>query len=71
MIRELKALLPASLPGNFRERLVAHLENLERRKNPASQEKVDLEFRQKAAALLLFYEEVFGVNDLVDLPDEE
>ena len=68
MIRELEALLPASSIKNFRERLVARLEYLEK---SAGQENVDLEFRRKAGELLIFYEEVFGVNDLVDNPDEE
>jgi hypothetical protein len=68
MIRELEVLLPASSNDNFRERLVAHLEYLEKSNR---QEKADLEFRLKADALLIFYEQVFGVKDLVDKPDEE
>jgi hypothetical protein len=71
LIQELKALLPASPNLNFRERLVTHLENLERRQTSAGQANTDLEFRQKASALLIFYERVFGVNDLVDLPEAE
>ena len=71
MIQELEALLPSSPNNNFRERLVAHLENLERRRASAGQENTDLEFRLKADALLIFYEKVFGVKDLVDKPDEE
>jgi hypothetical protein len=67
MIHELDALLPPSEGPtlNFRERLVAHLENPQRLKAAAGH------FRQKADALLLFYKKVFGVNDLVDQPDEE
>jgi uncharacterized protein len=65
MIHELEALLPVSPNPNFRERLVAHLEN------SGGQEKMDLKFRQKADSLLVLYERVFGVTDLVDKPDEE
>ncbi len=65
MIRDLEALLPVSSTPNFRERLVAQLETLER------QENTDLQFRQKAAALLEFYEKIFGVTDVVDKPEEE
>ena len=68
MISELEALLPSSPNNNFRERLVAHLEN------PAGftgQENTDLEFRRKADGLLIVYEKVFGVKDLLDKPDEE
>ena len=68
MIHEVESLLPSSLNPNFRERLVAHLETLE---ESAGDENADLEFRQKADALLIFYEEVFGVKDLVDKLDEE
>jgi hypothetical protein len=62
MIQELKALLPVSPTVNFREHLVAHLEKAGN---------TDPEFRRKAGALLIFYEKAFGVNDLVDPPDEE
>jgi hypothetical protein len=65
MIRELNALLPASTNENFRERLVAHLESL------GKPDGRNMEFRQKADALLAFYENVFGVNDLIDKPNEE
>jgi uncharacterized protein len=74
MIHEVEALLPASPNTNFRARLVAqldHLENMENLTVPDAQENTDLEFRQKADALLIFYEKVFGVKDLVDKPDEE
>ena len=65
MILEVELLLPNSPNPNFRERLVAQLEDSNR------QQDTDLEFRQKADALLLYYEKVFGVKDLVDKPDEE
>jgi uncharacterized protein len=67
MISELKLLLPSSSNSNFRERLVAHLESLQRLKKSADG---DREFRLKASALLIFYEEAFGVKDLIDKPDE-
>ena len=62
MVQELKALLPDSPTVNFRERLVAHLEKVGN---------TDPEFRRKAGVLLIFYEKVFGVNDLFDPPEEE
>ena len=71
MISELEALLPSSPNIGFRERLVAHLENLESLEASGGQENTDLEFRQKASALLIFYKEYFGVKDLLDKPDEE
>jgi len=67
MIRELEALLPGSPNPNFRERLVAQLEKA---REPNGQGNADLEFRLKAEALLIFYEKVFGVKDLVDKADE-
>lgn len=63
MIHEVEALLPASPISGFRERLVAQLEG------PG--ENTDPEFRLKADTLLIFYEKVFGVKDLVDRSDEE
>ena len=66
MIRELELLLPISSSINFRERLVAHLETLQK---SARQEKTDIEFSLKAEALLIFYEKVFEVKDFLDLPD--
>ena len=68
MIHEVERLLPSSSNINFRERLVAHVENLERLRASAGLENTDLEFRLKADALLIFYEKVFGVKDLVDQP---
>ena len=68
MIHELETLFPDSPNLNFRERLVEHLERL---KESAGKENTDLEFQLKAGALLIFYEKVFGVKDLVDQADEE
>src|SRR5688572_26484256 len=68
MIHDMESLLPNSPNPNFRERLVAQFEALE---DSDRQQDMDLEFRQKADALLLFYEKVFGVKDLIDRPDEE
>jgi Putative zinc- or iron-chelating domain len=68
MIHELEALLPISPGTNFRERLVAYLEHLD---ETTGQEDTDLDLRRlKAGALLTFYEQVFGVDDLVEKPDE-
>ncbi len=57
MIKELKTLLPDSHSNNFRERLVAHLEN---------SGNTDSEFRRKAGELLVLYEKQFGVKGLID-----
>ena len=65
IIHELEALLPVSPYTNFRERLVAYLEDLEQK---SAWDDTDLEFRLKADALLAFYERIFGVNDLVEKP---
>jgi hypothetical protein len=56
MIAELKTLLPDSRNNNFRERLVAHLEN---------PENTDTVFRQKGRELLALYEKQFGVINLI------
>ena len=61
-IHELEMLLPASPNANFREQLVAHLEELKSRPVGSTSE----EFRMKANALLLLYDTVFGVKDVVD-----
>ena len=68
LIHVLETLLPSSTSRNFRERLVAHLEYS---KKNAGQESAEAEFQLKAGALLIFYEQVFGVNDLIDNPDEK
>ena len=64
MIHELEALLPDSPSSNFRERLVARIEALGDSNEPTARE--EAEFRQKADALLAVYEEVFGVDDLLE-----
>lgn len=70
MIYEVEMLLPPPQGStlNFRERLVVCLENSE---EFGKQKNADPDFRRKAAALLIFYEKVFGVNDLVDPPEQE
>ena len=68
MIVEVESLLPDSSNANFSERLVAHLEHLE---ESAEQGNAKLEFRLKAKELLTFYEMKFGVNGVVDKPEEE
>ena len=68
MIQEVEALLPPSSMPNFRERLVAFLERL---KPLNGQENTDQDFRMKADALLGIYEQVFGVTDVVDTPEEK
>ncbi len=67
MIQEVETLLPNSSNTNFRERLVAHLEALEKSNE---QDNMDLEFRRKADALLTFYEQIFGVDDLIEKAEE-
>ncbi len=62
MIRELDALLPVSSNNNFRERLVAEIEALEETEQHDSAKS---DFLLKARALLRFYEEHFGVRDLI------
>lgn len=60
LISEVERYLPASLNKNFRERLVAHME----------QGSADSEFQHKARTLLLFYKDYFGVKDLIDHLDD-
>jgi hypothetical protein len=67
LIHELEALLPPSSHSNFRERLVEHLETLE--KQPSWND-ADLAIRLKADALIVFYKQVFGVDDLIVKPGE-
>jgi hypothetical protein len=67
MIRELEIFLPVSANPNFRERLVVRLEAME---GPVQDEHEEREFRLKADVLLSFYEKVFGVDDLIEKPDE-
>ena len=65
IIHEVEGLLPALPQTNFRERLVEHLEALE--KKPVWDD-TDLEFRRKADALLALYGRVFGVDNLIENP---
>jgi hypothetical protein len=60
LIDELDALLPVSSNRNFRERLVHEIE----------QRGDDVEFQHKARRLLCFYQDHFGVKDLIDHLDE-
>jgi hypothetical protein len=60
MIHGVEALLSIAPNDNFRERLVERIEH------PEKFNGVDPEFRVKAEALLAFYEEYFGVTDLVE-----
>lgn len=69
MIQELEVFLPYSPSPNFRERLVAFLENLPQWDVPEQQDHLQ-ELRQKAEALLAFYEEIFGVDDLIERAEE-
>ncbi len=62
MIRELDELLPDVPSHNFRERLVAYLEGPNRQANTT--------LLQNAKELLQVYEDIFGVNDLMETPDE-
>ena len=61
-IGELEALLPVSPNKNFRERLVAHLDDLEQK---SAWDDRDLKLWLKADALLKLYEQIFSINDLV------
>ena len=65
MIHELETLLPVSTKNNFRERLVEHIEAFQ---SLAGGEKLEPEFQAKAHTLLTFYEQVFGVDDLLEPP---
>ena len=62
LIQEVEVLLPDSPNPNFRERLVEQLEET------AAQNDRQLEFRPKAEALLVVYEQVFGVDDVIESP---
>ena len=61
MIQELELSLPGSSNMNFRERLVAYLEG------PGNTNQV---LRHKAETLLVYYEQVFGVDDLIEKADD-
>lgn len=58
LIHELDSFLPTSSAQNFRERLVACLEDKD----------TNLDVQNKAKGLLEVYEAQFGVTDLVDQP---
>ena len=60
LIYELEALLPPSPSANFRERLAAQFEKT------TVQDPTRIELRRKATALLAVYEEVFGVDDVIE-----
>jgi len=60
MTQEVELLLSSSSNNNFRERLVAYIE----------QRNADLFFQIKAAKLLAFYKDFFGVRDLTDIVEE-
>jgi uncharacterized protein len=62
---EMEALLPKSSNVNFRERLVAQIEHPQESALGANEYAT---FIQKAQALLLFYDQAFGVNDLLEKP---
>ena len=57
LIREVETLLPTSANPNFRERVTAEIE---------SAKNTDPQFHQKAEALLVLYNEMFGVTDVVE-----
>lgn len=61
LIQELETILSIQPGENFRERLVSLIEN------PPAGEDNPL-FMQKAGVLLQFYDEIFGVNDLLEKP---
>jgi hypothetical protein len=65
LIGEVQALLPASSSANFRARLVEVLEA------PSGTAARLPAFRLKAEALLAFYEQVFGVADLIESSAED
>jgi hypothetical protein len=62
IIQELETALPDSANLNFRERLTAVLEGT------TEQSGGDQEIRQKAKVLLAAYEQVFGIDDLMEAP---
>lgn len=65
LIREVENLLPDSSMISFRERLIAHKENLERL-NKQKYSHIEKEFLRKAGELLNLYESRFGVDDFID-----
>jgi hypothetical protein len=61
LIREIEPLLPESTAISFRERLIAHKEELE-----SGKKNLDGEFMKKTMTLLTRYEDLFGVDDFID-----
>ena len=67
MIRDLDSRLPTSPGNNFRERLVTYLEQP---RASSGQDEAEIDLRHKAEALLSLYEQVFGVDDLMENADD-
>lgn len=67
-IQAVEKLLPASSHSSFRDRFVEQLEHLN--SSPANGVS-ESELRQKTGELLDCFENQFGVNDLLDLPEAE
>lgn len=65
LISALKPLLPQQPGPSFRERLVARYEHPEQFSELSASE---AEFRQKAHELLVFFNAIFGVGDLLENP---
>jgi hypothetical protein len=65
-IHEVEKLLPPSTQSSFRERLIERLEVLNSSVNISP---ADVEFRSQANKLLEYFEDRFGVNDSLDLPE--
>jgi hypothetical protein len=66
-IQSLDILLDNPIHPNFRERLVTRFESLQK-SGPKNES--DRVFQQKARALILFFDHIFGVNDLLETPLE-
>jgi len=64
LIREIEPLLPASTAISFRERLITHKEFLESKGQ--EHDLLEQEFLRKTEALLICYEDQFGMDDFID-----
>lgn len=64
LIREIETFLPASSAPSFRERLITYKEELESKRKDYTA--LELEFLDKAEALLTYYEDRFGMDDFID-----
>ncbi len=64
LIREIEPLLPSSIAISFRERLITHKERLESKGEELDE--LEQEFLRKTEALLICYEDQFGVDDFID-----